>query len=317
MSHVTTRSSQHGRRPPRTGPIDMPAPWCRVSRIKFACRRTSGCRPGHQVAVIDAVGEAIFQIRPYDGDHNFFHGLTIEDTVERISQETDYIGVSCMFSIEWPFVRRVLREIRRRFPTKPLIIGGEHVTATADWIMRTEPAVDYCVLGEGEATLVKLIAALGAGGDLAQIPGVVSRARPRKPERPGPVDRYLLISVYGRWTTSSPPPGTCCRLSSTSTTGSDTASTTGGTCRCWPRAAVRISAPSARARKCGPPSGWRGIPAFFLDEMESYIKQYGAENFSFYDLTAIVKRSWIITFCNLVLERGTKFTWQLPSGNTC
>ena len=38
------------------------------------------------------------------------------------------------------------------------------------------------------------------------------------------------------------------------------------------------------------------------------------ENFSFYDLTAIVKRDWIVTFCKLILERNLKFTWQLPSG---
>ena len=42
--------------------------------------------------------------------------------------------------------------------------------------------------------------------------------------------------------------------------------------------------------------------------------KYGATNFDFYDLTAIVKRSWIIDFTNLILERKMKFTWQLPSG---
>src|SRR4029450_3219595 len=33
-----------------------------------------------------------------------------------------------------------------------------------------------------------------------------------------------------------------------------------------------------------------------------------------YDLTAIVKRSWIIQFTNRILERKMAFTWQLPSG---
>ncbi len=42
--------------------------------------------------------------------------------------------------------------------------------------------------------------------------------------------------------------------------------------------------------------------------------RYGATNFDFYDLTAIVKRSWIIEFTKLILDRKMKFTWQLPSG---
>ena len=43
-------------------------------------------------------------------------------------------------------------------------------------------------------------------------------------------------------------------------------------------------------------------PGNVLDEMESYIDRYGAENFSFYDLTAIVRRDWIITFCNMIFN---------------
>jgi radical SAM superfamily enzyme YgiQ (UPF0313 family) len=55
-------------------------------------------------------------------------------------------------------------------------------------------------------------------------------------------------------------------------------------------------------------------PELVLDEIESYMQTYGAANFDFYDLTAIVKRDWIIEFANMILARGLKFTWQLPSG---
>jgi len=48
--------------------------------------------------------------------------------------------------------------------------------------------------------------------------------------------------------------------------------------------------------------------------MCGYMDKYGANSFDFYDLTAIVKRSWIIEFCNLIIESGRQFTWQLPSG---
>ena len=70
---------------------------------------------------------------------------------------------------------------------------------------------------------------------------------------------------------------------------------------------------------CSNPAMWttRWIPRdpdLLLDEMQFYQKNYGAENFDFYDLTAIVKKSWIIDFCNKIEEREMKFTWQLPSG---
>ena len=55
-------------------------------------------------------------------------------------------------------------------------------------------------------------------------------------------------------------------------------------------------------------------PALVVDEIEDYVRRYGAENFDFYDLTAIVKRDWILEFCRLLDARGLRITWQLPSG---
>ena len=70
---------------------------------------------------------------------------------------------------------------------------------------------------------------------------------------------------------------------------------------------------------CSNPSMWttRWIardPDLLLDEMQLYQKKYNIENFDFYDLTAIVKKSWIVAFCDKIEERNMKFTWQLPSG---
>jgi len=55
-------------------------------------------------------------------------------------------------------------------------------------------------------------------------------------------------------------------------------------------------------------------PQLVFDEMLKYIKKYDAENFDFYDLTAIIKKQWMIEFCDLIIDSGLKFTWQLPSG---
>jgi radical SAM superfamily enzyme YgiQ (UPF0313 family) len=55
-------------------------------------------------------------------------------------------------------------------------------------------------------------------------------------------------------------------------------------------------------------------PVLLLDEIESYMERYGATNFDFYDLTAIVNKKWIVAFTHLIRDRGLRFTWQMPSG---
>ncbi len=276
-------------------------------------------RAGHTVDLIDAVGESIFQILPFEsspeyGKRNFFHGLSPEETVQRVNPETDYIGVSCMFSIEWVLTREVLKGLRKRFPKKPIIIGGEHVTATAEWIFRNHPEVDYTILGEGEGPLVGLIQALERGEGAASVPAVVSRENPLKPVREGPVDR-TLFDLRIRDVDDLPLPAWDLTPISQYLDHNFGYGTDRG--RNMPMLATRGC--PYQCTFCSSPQMWstRWVarkPALVLDEMELYQKKYGAENFSFYDLTAIVKREWILEFCKLVLQRGLKFTWQLPSG---
>jgi len=51
-----------------------------------------------------------------------------------------------------------------------------------------------------------------------------------------------------------------------------------------------------------------------IDEMEFYIKKYKAQNFDFYDLTTIVRKDWIVDFCQKVINKNWKITWQMPAG---
>ena len=55
-------------------------------------------------------------------------------------------------------------------------------------------------------------------------------------------------------------------------------------------------------------------PTDVIDEIEHYYKTYGATNFPFQDLTAILKRNWVVEFCEEVEARGLDITWQLPAG---
>ena len=55
-------------------------------------------------------------------------------------------------------------------------------------------------------------------------------------------------------------------------------------------------------------------PKAVVDEIEFLIREYGANSIDFFDLTAIVKKQWILAFCAELAERNVKIAWQLPSG---
>jgi anaerobic magnesium-protoporphyrin IX monomethyl ester cyclase len=49
-------------------------------------------------------------------------------------------------------------------------------------------------------------------------------------------------------------------------------------------------------------------------EMQSYQQRYAVDSFSFYDLTAIVRRSWILEFTALLIAADLRVRWLLPAG---
>jgi hypothetical protein len=55
-------------------------------------------------------------------------------------------------------------------------------------------------------------------------------------------------------------------------------------------------------------------PASVIAEMKRYQSEFNATNFDFYDLTAIVKKQWIVDFATQLIEEMPGITWQLPSG---
>jgi radical SAM superfamily enzyme YgiQ (UPF0313 family) len=70
---------------------------------------------------------------------------------------------------------------------------------------------------------------------------------------------------------------------------------------------------------CSSPQMWTTFwsarkPEQVLAEMKKYIARYRVTNFDFYDLTAIVRKDWILAFARLVEAEGLNITWQLPSG---
>lgn len=263
---------------------------------------------GHKPFVIDGLGEKPFQaIKLFNGTFTAI-GLKSEEIVERILPESNIIGVSCMFSQDWPEIRRLIGLVRKRFPDKTIVGGGEHITAVESFTFKSTPEVDICVLGEGEETFVALVNALEQGKPIDDIDGLMYRNSDGSVVRTKPRARQRHVDKIVR------PAWDLVPIEAYLDNGFGYGVARG---RSMPIVATRGC--PYQCTFCSSPMMWTTrwyarSPVDVLDEIASYITKYGATNFDFYDLTAIVKRDWIIQFTDLIQQRGLQFTYQLPSG---
>ena len=104
----------------------------------------------------------------------------------------DVVGITAVTAV-YPAARRLVALFAEQLPSCRLVLGGVHVTFRPDEAARL-PGVDAVVTGEGEESLLALLAgweaeARGAPFDPASIPGVVvaddgGRVRHGPPRRP-------------------------------------------------------------------------------------------------------------------------------------
>jgi radical SAM superfamily enzyme YgiQ (UPF0313 family) len=262
---------------------------------------------GHEVQVIDAVGEALGAMHPGYRPDIVINGLSVGQIVDRIRPDTHMVGISCLFSHEWPVIRQLIAAIAQRLPGVPIVLGGEHATALPEYCLADAPALHACALGEGEETVVDLLAACAGGQPLATVAGIVCRA-PEGVRHTAPRGRIRNIDEIPlpRWDLTPIEP----YLDGGFSFGVDRG-------RTMPLLATRGC--PYRCTFCSSPRMWTTRyttrePALVVDEIEGYVRRYGVEAVDFYDLTAIVKPDWILEFCRLLDERSLRITWQLPSG---
>jgi radical SAM superfamily enzyme YgiQ (UPF0313 family) len=264
---------------------------------------------GHRVSGVDGVGAAVHQysrVRWQPGA--LLHGLGVDEIVARLDPEADVIGVSCMFTVEWPIAAELIAAIRRALPRARIVLGGEHVTACPEFSLAAAPAAAAAVLGEGEETFVDLLDAWARDRDLATVPGIAYRAAG------GAVVRTPRRARIRDVDDIAPPDWSVFPVE----TYIDNALTHGANLgRSMPILASRGC--PYQCTFCSSPLMWTTRwsarrPEAVLAEMKEYIRRYRVTNFDFYDLTAIVKKSWIVDFCQLLIAERLDITWQLPTG---
>ena len=262
---------------------------------------------GHTAQIIDAVGEALGAMTPGYRPDILINGLTVNEIVERIRADTNFIGISCLFSHEWPLVRDLIATIAARYPGIPIVLGGEHATALPEYCLDDAPDLDVCVLGEGEETVVELVEAFASDTQLTDIAGIAFRSA-NGVEKTAPRARIRDIDKI-------PPPRWDLTPVDAYLDGGLSFGVDRG--RTMPLLATRGC--PYQCTFCSSPKMWTTRyttrdPEQVVAEISDYVRRYGAKNFDFYDLTSIVKRDWILAFCELLTKRDLRITWQLPSG---
>ncbi|MBI4489888.1 MAG: B12-binding domain-containing radical SAM protein [Deltaproteobacteria bacterium] len=262
---------------------------------------------GHHVQIIDAVGEAIEQIYPAGLGELLANGLTHQEIIERLDPRAEFIGISCLFTHEWPNIRRLARAIREARPGALIVCGGEHITAEPEYSLSDCEAVDCAVVGEGEETIVDLVRAVGSGAGFGGVPGLVYRNGREVVLAPSR-QRIRAIDEIPR------PRWDLTPLRTYLDKGYSFGVNRG---RTIPMLATRGC--PYQCTFCSSPQMWTTQwfarkPELVIAEIEDYIREYGVENIDFYDLTAVVKKEWIADFCRLLTAADLGITWQLPSG---
>lgn len=262
----------------------------------------------HKVRIIDSFGEAPDKRTLIGVEDLMIAGIDATDIVARIPNVASAIGITCMFSNDWLYVKILMRQIRERFPHVPIIVGGEHVTGDPQYALHSAPEADIVVLGEGEETVVELVSIIEAQGSWENALGIAFRNKtgqvvitPRRPRI-----KNLDVLPWPDWEAVP--------LEAYLSRGLGHGSSGG---RIMPILASRGC--PFRCAFCTNPVTWQTkwiarSPESVIEEMTYYIKRYQITQFEFSDLTIALRKDWIMDFCRLFMSNNLNVAWSLPSG---
>ena len=263
---------------------------------------------GFPVTCIDACGEAPDQILPFDDLPFLVNGLDADQIAAAIPEDCALVGVSCMFSREWAYHKRVIRAVRTRLPHVPIVAGGEHITADPELSLQLCPELDLCAAGEGDETIVELARAIVEQRPFHDVAGLVFRKSDGTPERTPARKRIQALDELP-W-----PDWDLLPLRTYLDRGFGMNEIG---IRSMPMLASRGC--PYRCTFCSSPQMWgtRWVARDVADvvrEIRHAVEHFRVEHVEFHDLTAIIDRRWILAFSEALIEARLGITWTMPSG---
>lgn len=257
---------------------------------------------GHDYEVIDAM--ACTDRSTFNGWT--IYGISLQSIVEKISSETDVVGITAMFTSEWALVRELSKLIKKKLPTVTLIIGGEHATCDAKNIITFEPTIDLCFSGEAEVSFEEFLK-IHPHKNYELIKGITYRDQTGKAiSTTQPTRLKSLDHTSPRWE-KIPVHFYLENKLSYSQIG-------------------RVSMPILATRGCpytctfctneimwGTTYAKRS-PESIVAEMKLYQSLFGVEHFDFIDLAMAINKAWLKDLCILIQKEIPNISWEMTVG---
>jgi hypothetical protein len=105
-------------RPPKITSDFSPHTQSGVPPVALACLAAVLEEAGHGVTVIDAYGEAPSRAVDIPGTNLNTVGLTADEIAAVVPASTDVIGLTCMFSQDWLYAKRVIAAVHGAAPNR-------------------------------------------------------------------------------------------------------------------------------------------------------------------------------------------------------
>jgi anaerobic magnesium-protoporphyrin IX monomethyl ester cyclase len=258
-------------------------------------RGIAGCwpTPGLQyvAAMLRDAGHSLLYLEGY-----FY---TTEEMLRRVDEfRADAVGIY-VISILWDNAKPFLEGVKALRPGIFTFAGGHGATGMPERLLAESPWLDACVVGEGEYTATEMLGALACGKPLEGVDGLVYREAVGRivATKPRPMIEDLdalpfpavELSEMERYFPSFEQVHNVPVVQMLASRGC-----TGGCLYCYKMYGRRI-----RLRD----------PKRVVDEMEYYVKRYGAREIKFWDEHFAHSHEHAYAICEEIRRRGLRVRW--------
>jgi len=209
-------------------------------------------------------------------------------------ERPDILGLSSMT----PTIDTAFKTVRLARPyVSTIVMGGPHASVWGHEVFRQCPEIDFCVIGEGEQTMVELVDSLAGGRYPDTVPGIVGQGFITSPRTmtndldslPFPARDLLPLSKYHY------PFAKARRV------------TTIFTSRGCPFECIFCDKSVFGSR-------WRARSAEnVLAEIDELVQQFHITSFIIYDDLFTLNKTRAKSICEGILQRGYKLDWKCES----
>ena len=127
---------------------------------------------GHMVFAIDIFAEGADTTHEVvlGRKNHYIIGLSPEETVTKIPEDSDIIGITCSFNSQAFLIEKYASAIKKCYPDRRVVLGGTYATSFPQEALTDH--IDIVVRGEGEIPLLNLL----SGKPLEDIKGILYRS---------------------------------------------------------------------------------------------------------------------------------------------